>query len=45
MGALIDRTQYQRTLGYIESARAEGATLACGGRHPADQERNVCMLG
>ncbi|NML16740.1 aldehyde dehydrogenase family protein [Azohydromonas caseinilytica] len=36
MGALIDRTQYQRTLGYIESARTEGAALACGGRHPAD---------
>ena len=36
MGALINRTQYQRTLGYVASAQREGAVLASGGRHPAD---------
>ena len=36
MGALINRTQYERTLGYVASAQREGAVLASGGRHPAD---------
>lgn len=37
MGALINRTQYERTLGFIESAKSEGACLATGGRHPSGQ--------
>lgn len=36
MGALASRAQYQRTLDYIAIAQQEGATLACGGRHPDD---------
>jgi betaine-aldehyde dehydrogenase len=36
MGALVNRTQYERTLGFIDSARREGAELVCGGQHPAN---------
>jgi betaine-aldehyde dehydrogenase len=36
MGALISRAQLDKVLSYIEIARAEGATLACGGRQPDD---------
>ena len=36
MGAVISRAQHERVLGYIASARAEGATLVCGGGPPAD---------
>lgn len=38
MGALINRTQYERSLAYIASARSEGAQLAAGGSHPADTQ-------
>jgi len=38
MGALIDRTQYDRVMGYIERAKAEGARLVVGGGHPSDEE-------
>lgn len=37
MGAIVNQTQYQRTLNYIQSAQREGAVLACGGRHPPAQ--------
>ena len=36
MGAVVSREQRDRVLRYIESARAEGATLVCGGGPPAD---------
>jgi betaine-aldehyde dehydrogenase len=36
MGALVNRAQYDRSMRYIESARADGATLVCGGRHPPE---------
>ena len=36
MGALVSRDQHQRVLGYIETARAEGARLVAGGGPPAD---------
>ncbi len=36
MGALVSSAQYERTLGFIDTARREGADLVCGGRHPAD---------
>lgn len=36
MGALINRTQYERSLAYIASARSEGAQLVAGGSHPTD---------
>jgi len=31
LGPLIDQTQFDRVMGYIESGCREGATLACGG--------------
>ena len=36
MGAVVSREQRDRVLHYIETARAEGATLICGGGPPAD---------
>ena len=38
MGALINRTQYERSLSYIASARSDGARLATGGAHPKGAE-------
>jgi betaine-aldehyde dehydrogenase len=38
MGSLINRQQYDRVLGFIESAKAEGATLFAGGKHPEAPE-------
>ena len=31
LGPLVDQTQLDRVMGYVESGRSEGATLACGG--------------
>ncbi|KAH8646328.1 aldehyde dehydrogenase [NAD(P)+]-like protein [Xylariales sp. PMI_506] len=31
-GPLVSRTQYEKVLGYVESARSEGATIHLGGR-------------
>jgi betaine-aldehyde dehydrogenase len=36
MGALINRTQYQRVLGHIQRGIEAGARLLCGGERPAD---------
>ena len=36
MGAIASRQQYDRVLGAIASANAEGARLVCGGGRPAD---------
>jgi betaine-aldehyde dehydrogenase len=36
MGAIISKTQYDRVMSYIESARQEGARLVNGGARPAD---------
>ena len=36
MGSLVSQTQLNRVLGFIESAKAEGARLICGGKAPAD---------
>jgi len=36
MGALASRGQHDKTLRYIETARAEGARLVCGGAPPDD---------
>lgn len=33
MGALVNQRQYDRTLGYISSGKADGAKLATGGEH------------
>ena len=38
MGALIDRTQYDRSMGYIHQAQIEGAWVAYGGKHPVGLE-------
>lgn len=34
MGALINESQLERVLGYVESGRSEGATIAIGGGRP-----------
>lgn len=36
MGAIISKTQYERILGFIDSAKAEGARLLTGGGKPSD---------
>ena len=36
MGAIISRTQFDRVISYIESAKKEGAHLVCGGGRPSD---------
>jgi betaine-aldehyde dehydrogenase len=36
MGAIVSRPQLERILGYIESGKAEGARLLCGGKAPED---------
>jgi betaine-aldehyde dehydrogenase len=36
MGAIISQTQYERVLGFIASAKAEGARLVVGGGRPAN---------
>ncbi len=38
MGAIISRTQHERILGFIESAKQEGGRLLCGGGRPTDPE-------
>ena len=35
MGAIVSRVQMERVLAFIDSARAEGARLVCGGGRPA----------
>jgi acyl-CoA reductase-like NAD-dependent aldehyde dehydrogenase len=36
MGAIVSQAQYDKVRGFIASAHAQGATLVCGGGHPAD---------
>jgi aldehyde dehydrogenase (NAD+) len=36
-GPQVDATQFDRVMGYIESGRSEGATLACGGERVGDR--------
>jgi betaine-aldehyde dehydrogenase len=36
MGSIISKTQYERILGFISSAKEQGGRLLCGGGHPAD---------
>ena len=36
MGSLVSQAQLKRVLGYVESAKAEGARLICGGKAPDD---------
>ena len=38
MGALISRQQHEKVLGFIASAKAEGAALVCGGKVPDTPE-------
>ncbi|MCU1607513.1 MAG: carnitine dehydratase, partial [Modestobacter sp.] len=37
MGPVANRPQYEKVLGYLEGAAAEGATFACGGEPDAEQ--------
>ena len=43
MGAVVDRTQMDAVLGYIESGEAEGARLLAGG-HPARTDSGGCFV-
>jgi acyl-CoA reductase-like NAD-dependent aldehyde dehydrogenase len=36
MGPIANRPQYEKVLGYLETAKAEGATAACGGEAAGD---------
>ena len=36
-GPLVDHLQFDRVMGYVESGRREGATLACGGDRVGDR--------
>ena len=36
MGSIISKTQYERVLGFIDSAKQEGARLLTGGGRPTD---------
>ena len=36
MGPVANQPQYEKVLGYLEGARAEGATIACGGEPNAE---------
>jgi betaine-aldehyde dehydrogenase len=36
MGAIVSKAQQEKILGYIDIAKGEGATLACGGKRPDD---------
>jgi betaine-aldehyde dehydrogenase len=36
VGPIVSRRQFERVMGYIESGRAEGATLVTGGGKPGD---------
>ncbi|MBI4942846.1 MAG: aldehyde dehydrogenase [Actinobacteria bacterium] len=36
MGPVANRPQYEKVLGYLDGARSEGATIACGGGPDAD---------
>jgi len=36
-GPQVDQAQFERVMGYIESGRTEGATLACGGKRVGDR--------
>ena len=38
MGAIASRAQYEKVLGFIETAKREGARLVCGGGPPASPE-------
>jgi len=36
-GPQVDQSQFDKVMGYIESGRSEGATLACGGERVGDR--------
>ena len=36
MGAIVSRVQFDKIMGYIETGKAEGGRLLCGGRRPDD---------
>jgi aldehyde dehydrogenase (NAD+) len=38
MGPLVNEEQYEDVLGYVETGKAEGATLAAGGGTPSDRD-------
>ena len=36
MGPIANKPQYEKVLGYLDTAQKEGATAACGGAAAAD---------
>jgi len=36
MGAIVSRAQFEKVMSYIETGKAEGGRLLCGGRRPDD---------
>jgi aldehyde dehydrogenase (NAD+) len=36
MGPIANQPQYEKVLGYLDKAKAEGATAACGGEAAGD---------
>ena len=38
MGAIASKTQYEKVMRYIETAKAEGARVVCGGKRPSGPE-------
>jgi betaine-aldehyde dehydrogenase len=43
MGALVDQAQYQRSLSYVDLARAEGARVVTGGQRPPGLARGFFL--
>jgi aldehyde dehydrogenase (NAD+) len=43
MGPLVNRAQWERVHGYVQSGVEQGATLLCGGGRPAGLERGFFM--
>lgn len=43
MGALVDRTQYDRSRSYVDLAVKQGARIAAGGKRPASLEKGYFL--
>ncbi|RAU47104.1 MULTISPECIES: aldehyde dehydrogenase family protein [unclassified Pseudomonas] len=43
MGPLVNQAQYRRVVDHIETAKADGARLLCGGQRPASQPRGYFL--
>jgi len=43
MGPVVNKSQYDKVLGFVDRAKAEGATVAAGGERPTDCPRGYFM--